>query len=52
METWTQAMDAVKHALLKQGTHVLKGIQPNLILAKKCAETVLGSVNTYATMAI
>ncbi len=52
METWTQVMDAVKHALLKQGTHVQEGIQLNLILAKKCAETVLGSVNIYATMAI
>ena len=52
METWTQVMDAVKNALLKQGTHVLEGIQFNLILARKCAETVLGSVNMYATMAI
>jgi hypothetical protein len=52
METWTQVMDAVKHALLKQGTHVLEAIQLNLILAKKCAETVLGSVNIYATMGI
>ena len=52
METWTQVMDAVKHAQLRQGTHVLEGIQLNLILAKKCAETVLGSVNIYVTMAI